>query len=74
MTRSMRCWEAFCFARERSIEAIRKHILLYEAFGWDPPQFCHLPLLLNPNKSKLSKRQGDVTVEEFINKGYIKSS
>jgi len=35
------------------------HIMLYEAFGWDRPEFCHLPLILGPDKSKLSKRHGD---------------
>ena len=37
-----------------------KHVLLYESFGWELPSFIHLPLLLNFDKSKLSKRQGDV--------------
>jgi len=48
-----------------------KHVLLYEAFGWDQPEFGHLPLLLNPDKSKLSKRQGDVAVEDYQHKGYL---
>ncbi len=38
---------------------------MYQAFGWEPPQFAHLPLLLNPNKTKLSKRQGDVSVTYY---------
>ena len=33
------------------------HVLIYEKFGWDPPQFMHLPLLINSDGSKLSKRQ-----------------
>jgi glutamyl/glutaminyl-tRNA synthetase len=44
---------------------------LYAYFGWQAPQFAHLPLLLNPDKSKLSKRQGDVAVSDFTNKGYL---
>jgi len=48
-----------------------KHILLYQFFGWKPPKFVHLPLLLNPDKSKLSKRQGDVAVEDYLNQGYL---
>uniref|UniRef100_A0A8D8PNI1 Nondiscriminating glutamyl-tRNA synthetase EARS2, mitochondrial n=1 Tax=Cacopsylla melanoneura TaxID=428564 RepID=A0A8D8PNI1_9HEMI len=40
-----------------------KHILIYKAFGWNPPKFAHLPLLLNLNGTKLSKRQGDMSVE-----------
>lgn len=35
------------------------HIMLYEAFGWDRPEFCHLPLILGPDGKKLSKRHGD---------------
>ena len=48
-----------------------KHILLYFYLGWDLPQFAHLPLLLNPDRSKLSKRQGDVAVEDYQKKGYL---
>lgn len=56
---------------EEWIPSTPKHLLLYEAFGWEPTQFAHLPLILNPDKSKLSKRQGDVTVEDFLKKGYL---
>ncbi|NP_001026638.1 probable glutamate--tRNA ligase, mitochondrial precursor [Gallus gallus] len=48
-----------------------KHLLLYKAFGWDPPQFGHLPLLLNKDGSKLSKRQGDIFLERFAQEGYL---
>uniref|UniRef100_A0A8C7E280 Nondiscriminating glutamyl-tRNA synthetase EARS2, mitochondrial n=1 Tax=Naja naja TaxID=35670 RepID=A0A8C7E280_NAJNA len=48
-----------------------KHLLLYRAFGWEPPQFGHLPLLLNEDGSKLSKRQGHIFVEEFAQDGYF---
>ncbi len=48
-----------------------KHVLLYEAFSWQSPEFAHLPLLLNADKSKLSKRQGDVAAEDYRNKGYL---
>ena len=48
-----------------------KHVLLYQFFGWKPPKFVHLPLLLNSDKSKLSKRQGDVAVEDYLNQGYL---
>jgi len=47
------------------------HILLYQYFNWELPKFIHLPLLLNPDKSKLSKRQGHVAVEDFLNQGYL---
>lgn len=48
-----------------------KHLLLYQYFGWQAPLFAHLPLLLNPDRSKLSKRQGDVAVSDYIAKGYL---
>lgn len=48
-----------------------KHIHLYDFFGWDKPRFYHLPLLLNKDRSKLSKRQGDVAVEDYRAKGYL---
>jgi glutamyl-tRNA synthetase len=56
---------------EEWISSTPKHILLYNAFGWTPPSFAHLPLLLNDNRSKLSKRSGDVHVEQYIEKGYL---
>jgi len=56
---------------EEWLSSTPKHVLLYQYFGWEPPQFAHLPLLLNPDKSKLSKRQGDVAVEEYRQKGYL---
>lgn len=56
---------------EEWLPSTPKHILLYEAFGWEPPQFAHLPLLLNPDRSKLSKRQGDVAVEDYQKKGIL---
>jgi len=48
-----------------------KHVILYKAFGWEAPQFAHVPLLLNPDKTKLSKRQGDVSVDQYIDKLYL---
>ncbi len=56
---------------EEWLSSTPKHVLLYRYFGWDMPQFAHLPLLLNPDKSKLSKRQGDVAVEDYRKKGYL---
>ncbi len=56
---------------EEWLTSTPKHILLYEAFGWELPVFAHLPLLLNKDRSKLSKRQGDVAVEDYKNKGYL---
>ncbi len=59
---------------EEWLPSTPKHILLYEAFGWECPEFAHIPLLLNPDKSKLSKRQGDVAVEDYLAKGYLKEA
>lgn len=56
---------------EEWLPSAPKHVLLYKAFGWEAPQFAHMPLILNPDKSKLSKRQGDVAVEDFLKKGYL---
>lgn len=51
-----------------------KNILLYQAFNWTAPKFIHLPLLLNKGGGKLSKRQGDVFVENYREKGYLKEA
>lgn len=59
---------------EEWLPSTPKHVLLYEAFGWEVPVFAHLPLLLNPDRSKLSKRQGDVAVEDYRAKGYLKEA
>lgn len=59
---------------EEWLPSTPKHVLLYKAFGWEMPKFGHLPLLLNDNKSKLSKRHGDVAVEDFKEKGYFKEA
>ncbi len=48
-----------------------KNILLYQAFGWTPPKYIHLPLILNKTGGKLSKRQGDVFAEQYRDKGYL---
>ena len=56
---------------EEWLPSTPKHILLYRYLGWETPVFAHLPLLLNPDRSKLSKRQGDVSVEDFRAQGYL---
>lgn len=53
------------------IPSFPKNILLYEAFGWTPPKYIHLPLILNKTGGKLSKRQGDVFAEQYRDKGYL---
>jgi len=56
---------------EEWVSSFPKHIFLYQSFGWTIPQFAHLPLVLNPDRSKLSKRQGDVAAEDYLAKGYL---
>ncbi|OXU22426.1 hypothetical protein TSAR_000637 [Trichomalopsis sarcophagae] len=46
-----------------------KHLLLYKAFGWSPPQYAHLPLIINSDNTKLSKRQNDIRVEHYRKDG-----
>jgi glutamyl-tRNA synthetase len=47
------------------------HVLLYQAFGWSAPNFYHLPVLRNPDKSKLSKRKGNTSVEWYRSQGIL---
>jgi glutamyl-tRNA synthetase len=56
---------------EEWIPSLPKNILLYQAFGWQAPLFIHLPLTLNKEGGKLSKRHGDVSVESYREKGYL---
>ena len=56
---------------EEWLTSTPKHVLMYEMFGWEKPTFVHLPNILNSDKKKLSKRQGDVAVEDFKKKGYL---
>ncbi|MCK5320542.1 glutamate--tRNA ligase [Candidatus Parcubacteria bacterium] len=56
---------------EEWIPSFPKNILLYKDFGWEPPKFIHIPLTLNKGGGKLSKRQGDVAVEDYLKKGYL---
>tara|TARA_R110001599_G_scaffold353188_1_gene590575 strand:- start:3864 stop:5354 length:1491 start_codon:yes stop_codon:yes gene_type:complete len=56
---------------EEWINSAPKHKLLYEYFGWDMPQLCHLPLLRNPDKSKLSKRKNPTSILYYQRMGYL---
>ncbi|MDP6525794.1 MAG: glutamate--tRNA ligase [Kiritimatiellia bacterium] len=56
---------------EEWISSTPKHALLYEAFGWDPPEFAHLPLLRNPDKSKLSKRKNPTSISYYQRAGIL---
>lgn len=53
------------------ISSTPKHVYLYEAFGWEAPEYIHLPTVLNENHKKYSKRNGDGMVEDFIEEGYL---
>ena len=48
-----------------------RHVLLYQALGWEPPLFAHLPMILGPDRSKLSKRHGATSITEFQEQGYL---
>jgi len=57
---------------EEWISSTPKHVLLYQAFGWDLPIFAHFPLFLNPDgKGKMSKRKGTVSAQSFLDRGYL---
>ena len=47
------------------------HVLLYDAFGWEPPIYCHLPMVMGSDGQKLSKRHGSTSVREFRDAGYM---
>lgn len=56
---------------EEWLSSTPKHILLYQFLGWEPPLFFHTPVLRNPDKSKLSKRQGHTNVEWYKSEGFL---
>ncbi len=47
------------------------HVLLYQAFGWDIPTYCHLPMVMGKDGQKLSKRHGSTSLRDFREKGYL---
>jgi glutamyl-tRNA synthetase len=53
------------------IASTPRHVLLYEAFGWDPPAFAHLPVILSEDGKKLSKRKGAASVMDYKRAGYL---
>lgn len=56
---------------EEWLSSTPKHLWIYHCLGWDAPLWVHLPLILNPDRSKLSKRMNDVSVESYLAKGYL---
>jgi glutamyl-tRNA synthetase len=59
------------FRGEEWVSSAPKHLLLYSYFGWHPPKLMHLPLLRNPDKSKLSKRKNPTGILFFRAMGYL---
>jgi glutamyl-tRNA synthetase len=53
------------------IPSTPRHVLIYEAFGWHPPRFIHLPLILDESGGKLSKRSGDISFASYQQRGYL---
>jgi len=47
------------------------HVIMYRAFGWQPPEFCHLPMVMGQDGKKLSKRHGATSIDEFRKQGYL---
>ncbi len=56
---------------EEWLSSTPRHLLLYEALGYEPPLYVHHPLIVGPDRAKLSKRHGDVSILEFREKGYL---
>lgn len=56
---------------EEWLSSLPKHLILFKAFGWTAPEYAHVPLLLNKDRTKLSKRQNDVAAEDYLTKGYL---
>ncbi|MDD4859205.1 MAG: glutamate--tRNA ligase [Dehalococcoidales bacterium] len=56
---------------EEWISSTPRHMMLYKALGYTPPQFAHLPMILGPDRAKLSKRHGAVSIIEYREKGYL---
>lgn len=51
-----------------------KQLIVYEMFAWTPPHFAHFPLILNADKSKLSKRKNKTSVQDYLDEGYLKEA
>jgi glutamyl-tRNA synthetase len=56
---------------EEWVSSLPKHVQIYRSFGWDPPVFCHLPLLRNADRSKISKRKNPVSLDYYRRAGYL---
>ena len=56
---------------EEWLSSTPRHLLLYQALGLEPPQYAHLPMILGPDRAKLSKRHGAVSITEYHELGYL---
>jgi glutamyl-tRNA synthetase len=56
---------------EEWLSSTPRHMMLYHALGFEPPQFAHLPMILGPDRSKLSKRHGATALTEYREQGYL---
>jgi glutamyl-tRNA synthetase len=56
---------------EEWLSSLPKHVRLYEGFSWQPPVFCHLPLLRNADRSKISKRKNPVSLNFYRRAGFL---
>ncbi len=56
---------------EEWLSSVPRHLLLYQALGFEPPQFAHLPMILGTDRAKLSKRHGAVSITEYRDQGYL---
>ncbi len=56
---------------EEFISSTPRHLLMYQALGYRPPQFIHTPAILGPDRAKLSKRHGAVSILEYRDRGYL---
>ena len=56
---------------EEWLSSLPKHVQLYRAFGWETPVFCHMPLLRNADKSKISKRKNPVSLNHYRRAGFF---
>ena len=56
---------------EEWLSSTPRHVLLYQALNWQPPRFAHLPMILGPDRAKLSKRHGATNINEYQQQGYL---
>ena len=59
------------FRGEEWLSSVPKHLLLFQYFGWEPPQYAHMSVIVGKDKKKLSKREGSVSVDAFKSDGYL---